>query len=234
MLLTFGHLIAPFWGPDDVTKRKIPEETFPTNYDKLKDMPSDLEAANLDAYLFNLVVKKSTISNAGMGLFAKIGMLKGTTIGYYWGKIFVADRLEAKVLNDRILQLHKYVSGEDGQKRSLFIVACRKCAAGYANDPRTIGKPANAYFEEYGSLDLGYQMVALILLDAVEAGEEIFADYGPMYHITSTPMSLITDGTSAVACNSNATPAEVATCEATDVASKQVSLVVRVVIGRDT
>ena len=211
-----------------MTNRKIPEETFPTNYDKLSVMPSDLEAANLDAALFNLVIKKSTIESAGKGLFAKIGMLKGTNIGYYWGKIFVADRLEAKVLNDRILQLDKFVIGDDGLKRNLFVVACRKCAAGYANDPRTIKTPANAYFEEYGSLDLGYQMVALILLDEVEAGEEIFADYGPMYHITSTPMSLITEGTSAVSCNNNATPAEVATCEATDVASKQVSLVVRV------
>jgi hypothetical protein len=165
VLLIFGHLISPFWGPDDVTKQKIPEETYPTTYDKLKVMPSDLEVANLDAASFNLVIKKSTIEHAGKGLFAKIGMLKGTIIGYYWGRIFVSDRLEAKVLSDRILQLDKYVIGEDGQKRSLFIVACRKCAAGYANDPRTIGKPANAYFEEYESLDLGYQMVALILLD---------------------------------------------------------------------
>ena len=83
-------------------------------------------------------------------------------------------------------------------------------------------KPSNAYFEEYGNLDLGYQMVALILLDEVESGEEIFADYGPMYHITSTPMSLITDE---ITTGDNGTPVDVAACgllsEGADTASKQ-------------
>jgi hypothetical protein len=186
-MLARGYVVLPGLGLDDVSKVDLPAEMFPTNYSELLACRSELEGAQKDAASYNMEIKKSTIEGAGLGLFAKIGMEKGTRIGYYWGKVLLAESLEARVLNDRILATKKYVIGEDRSRKYLHIVGCLRCAAGYANDPRTIQKKPNAQFLECGSVELGFQLVALILIDDVVAGEEVFADYGDMYTITSTP-----------------------------------------------
>jgi hypothetical protein len=193
VMLEGNYIILPGLAQDDVSGVAIPAEMFPTNFEELLACPSDLAGAQLDAAAYNLVIETSTIKGAGLGVFSRIGQNRGTIIGYYWGKVLVAESLEARVNNNRILATGKYVLGEDRKKRFLHIVGCLRCAAGYVNDPRTILKKPNAQFLEYDSLTYGFQMVALILLDDIACGEEIFASYGEMYNITSTPMAVLPD-----------------------------------------
>jgi len=120
----------------------------------------------------HLSVKKSTLPNAGKGLFTKVFIPKGTLIAEYKGKITT----------------WKDVKGDDGKNGYIFYVkryhvidalATRKPLARYANDARGltrikgitnncdyITKGLKAYIESKKN---------------IEQGSEIFVDYGPDY-----------------------------------------------------
>jgi SET domain-containing protein len=120
----------------------------------------------------HLYVKKSTLPNAGKGLFTKVSIPKGSLIVEYKGRITA----------------WKDVKDEDGKNGYIFYVKryhvidalpTRKPLARYANDARGltrikgitnncdyITKGLKAYIETKKS---------------IEAGSEIFVDYGPDY-----------------------------------------------------
>lgn len=187
MLLNQGQLFAfPEW-TSDLTKGDIPLECYPPNIHVLKQCKSELEGAIIDARGFNLEIRKSNITGADFGLFTTTEMKAGTIIGYYWGRIVVADDSEIEVYkrSDRILSLHKFQLGPNGRKRHLRIIGSKLCAASYANDPRTI-RPVhwpNAYFDERGTISLGYQLVPFILFEDVDAGKEVYVDYGSGFSV---------------------------------------------------
>lgn len=120
----------------------------------------------------HLYVKKSTLPNAGKGLFTKVFIPKGTLIVEYKGKITT----------------WKEVKDDDGKNAYIFYVKryhvidawpTKKPLARYANDARGltrikgvtnncdyITKGLKAYIESKKN---------------IEAGSEIFVDYGPDY-----------------------------------------------------
>lgn len=120
----------------------------------------------------HLYVKKSTLPNAGKGLFTKVFIPKGTLIVEYKGKITT----------------WKDVKDDDGKNGYIFYVKryhvidalpTKKPLARYANDARGltrikgitnncdyITKGLKAYIESKKN---------------IEAGSEIFVDYGPDY-----------------------------------------------------
>lgn len=120
----------------------------------------------------HLYVKKSTLPNAGKGLFTKVFIPKGTLIVEYKGKITT----------------WKEVKDDDGKNGYIFYVKryhvidalpTKKPLARYSNDARGltrikgitnncdyITKGLKAYIESKKN---------------IEAGSEIFVDYGPDY-----------------------------------------------------
>jgi len=120
----------------------------------------------------HLYVKKSTLPNAGKGLFTKVSIPKGALIVEYRGKVTT----------------WKDVKDDDGKNGYIFYVKryhvidalpTKKPLARYANDARGltrikgltnncdyITKGLKAYIESKRS---------------IEAGSEIFVDYGPDY-----------------------------------------------------
>lgn len=120
----------------------------------------------------HLYVKKSTLPNAGKGLFTRVPIPKGTLIVEYKGKITT----------------WKEVKDDDGKNGYIFYVKryhvidaypTKKPLARYANDARGltrvkgvtnncdyITKGLKAYIESKKN---------------IEAGSEIFVDYGPDY-----------------------------------------------------
>ena len=120
----------------------------------------------------NLYVKKSTLPNAGKGLFTKVFIPKGSLIVEYKGKITT----------------WKEVKDDDGKNGYIFYVKryhvidalpTKKPLARYANDARGltritgvtnncdyVTKKLKAYIESKKN---------------IPAGSEIFVDYGPDY-----------------------------------------------------
>jgi SET domain-containing protein len=120
----------------------------------------------------NLYVKKSTIPNAGKGLFTKVFIPKGTRIVEYKGKI----------------STWKDVQDDDGKNGYIFFVnrnhvidalPDKKALARYANDANGLvkikGIRNNAEYETEG------KKAYIISKKDIEAKSEIFVDYGDDY-----------------------------------------------------
>jgi SET domain-containing protein len=119
-----------------------------------------------------LVVKKSTIPNAGMGLFTKKFIPKGTHIVEYKGRI----------------STWKEVKDEDGKNAYIFYVnrnhvidgkPYKKAFARYANDARGLVKIKGVT----NNCDYVTQGTTAIIESKkdIPAGAEIFVDYGKDY-----------------------------------------------------
>jgi len=126
------------------------------------------EMALLEKYL---VVKKSTLSNAGKGLFTKKFIPKGTRIVEYRGRITTWKEAASSDSNGYIF----YV------KRDHVINAqpYKKAIARFANDAsglaREKGVTNNALYEQDGL------RVFITAKNEIPAGSEIFVDYGREY-----------------------------------------------------
>src|SRR5688572_4029776 len=120
----------------------------------------------------HLYVKKSTLPNAGKGLFTKVAIPKGELVVEYKGKVTT----------------WKDVKDDDGKNGYIFYVKryhvidalpTKKPLARYANDARGLtrikGITNNCDYVTKG-------LKAYIeTKKAIEAGSEIFVDYGPDY-----------------------------------------------------
>ncbi len=118
----------------------------------------------------NLIVKRSTLPNAGKGLFAKKKIPKGTRIVEYTGKITTWKEAETDD-NGEIYQVsYKHVIDARPFKNAL---------AKYANDARGItrikGLTNNAEYEEDGL------KVYIKAIKDIPAGAEILVGYGKDY-----------------------------------------------------
>lgn len=119
-----------------------------------------------------LVVKKSTLSGAGKGLFTKKTIVKGTRIVEYKGRISTWKEVN-------------HQKGENGYifyvKRNHVIDASpyRKALARFANDARGLSKMKgitnNSEYKEYGL------RVFIVATRDIPAGSEILVDYGKDY-----------------------------------------------------
>ena len=119
----------------------------------------------------DLEIKSSTISGAGKGLFTNTAIPKGTRIVEYKGTITTWEKVKDDPTNGYIyfLKAAYVIDGRDHPKS----------LARYANDAKGLtsarGKWNNAKFEADGL------RVYLVAIKDIEAGEEIFVDYGRKY-----------------------------------------------------
>jgi len=121
----------------------------------------------------NLVVKKSTLPDAGKGLFTKVFIPKGTRITEYKGKIMTWKDVEAHV-DDHI----GYVFWFSNQ----YVIDAwktKKGVAHYANDAKGLvrikGVRNNSVY------DTEKRRCYIVATRDIPAGSEIFVDYGDEY-----------------------------------------------------
>lgn len=121
----------------------------------------------------HLVVKKSTLPNAGKGLFTKVEIPKGTRITEYKGKIMTWKDVEAHV-DDHI----GYVFWFSNQ----YVIDAwktKKGVAHYANDAKGLSKLKGA--KNNSVYDTEKRRCYIVATRDIPAGSEIFVDYGDEY-----------------------------------------------------
>ena len=116
----------------------------------------------------DFVVKRSSIPKAGKGLFSKVTILPGDTIGRY----------EGKILTDRQANSEPYVN-------SLYLVwVCKDCwiwgEGSYANYARYINHDDQRPNAELITSSR-WKKARLAALRLIRPGDEIFFDYGESY-----------------------------------------------------
>jgi len=134
-------------------------------------------------YKKRIVVKKSNIKNAGLGVFANMFLEKGTFLGYYKGKVYQADNLTDKELDflDESAyvmaiygdkgddeQITKYVDSSDTNKHVSNWTR-------YINGAKYKKDTPNVQFTQKIS------RIHIEVLRDIEKGEELIVDYGPEY-----------------------------------------------------
>ncbi|HYO21776.1 MAG TPA: SET domain-containing protein-lysine N-methyltransferase [Flavisolibacter sp.] len=118
-----------------------------------------------------LEIKESTIPGAGKGLFTKTAISKGTKIVEYKGTITTWNAVRRDATNAYIYYVKpNYVIDARDHPKSL---------ARYVNDAKglvkTKGRTNNAKFSKDGL------RVFVVAIKDIEAGEEIFVEYGKGY-----------------------------------------------------
>ncbi len=121
-----------------------------------------------------LHVKKSSLPNAGKGLFTDKAIKKGTKIIEYKGEIIDWKEYEKRVAEDKDGYLF-YIN----KTRCIDAFATPQHKARYANDAeglsRVKGLKNNSSYEIFG--DQCY----IVAERNIEAGEEVFVDYSKEY-----------------------------------------------------
>ena len=119
-----------------------------------------------------LYIRKSTLPDAGLGLFTKKFIPKGTRIAEYKGKISGWKDLEEKEWRNGYLF---YVS----RNHVINARPYKNSLARYANDARGLqrikGRPNNSHYATAG------WRVFIETKKNIDAGSEIFVDYGRDY-----------------------------------------------------
>ena len=126
-----------------------------------------------------LVVRKSRVPGAGLGLYATKSFSKGTIVCCYTGKEYrtkEAIRLEDKSYLMR-LGPQTYVDAKDDQT----------IAARYINDCRN----KRLYNVVFNKLETEKRADVIALRD-IEEDEELFVDYGKWYWLFKSPSKLET------------------------------------------
>jgi hypothetical protein len=125
-----------------------------------------------------LVVKPSTLPDAGRGLFANQDFAKGQRITEYCGELIdhkqaLALRAEGKAQYVRVVEAqHSYIDGvKDPSKIS---------SAGWASMANDSEKP-NAVFDRVWEKSTARYRVFIKAKRAIANGEEIFVSYGKGY-----------------------------------------------------
>lgn len=159
---------------------------------------------------YGTCVRKSSIPQAGEGLFTSRAMKKGDILGWYHGTIVYRSLQDGKTnigrlygkgcLSCSVERFKRYamrLSVTEAQfgnftGRKLFLVPPAYCSASMINDPRTnrnevndTRRSANVEFREEPfttpeSLTDPF-LCQLVALRDLNAGEEIFGDYGLGY-----------------------------------------------------
>lgn len=165
---------------------------------------------NVDCLQYGTCVRKSSIPHAGEGLFTSRAIKKGGVLGWYHGTIVYRSLQDGKnnlgrlygkgclsCSVDRFKRFAMRVSVAEAQfgewaGRKLFVVPPSYCSASMINDPRTTQneasdtrRSANVEFREEPfttpeSLTDPF-LCQLVAIRDLDAGEEIFGDYGLDY-----------------------------------------------------
>lgn len=117
-----------------------------------------------------ITIKKSSIPNAGKGVFATIDIPKGTTIGEYIGKIYTGRDME-NTSGDYLFSVRikgkdiKIIDGKN-KKESSWVR--------FVNSPLKF-EDGNAHFYQYS------KRIFLKTKENIKKGDEILAYYGDDY-----------------------------------------------------
>ena len=118
------------------------------------------------------VVKKSTIPNAGNGLFAENNFKKNDFIDFYTGEI-IYDKEKLQQDNDYLFFNDKenfYIDGKSGNKVKYI---------NHNNDSNL----RNCAYKYYMLPDINILYPIVVCIEDVNEGEEFFCDYGQYYKI---------------------------------------------------
>lgn len=121
--------------------------------------------------LLGMVVKKSTIPNAGYGLFATRAFKKEEIIDLYEGRVIKSKR-EGDELEKKNLATY-FMESRNGD--IIDSIETDSCYCRFANEPVLI-KDINCYFDTKGP-----RVVCMRAYRDIEPGEELFAHYGDCY-----------------------------------------------------
>lgn len=127
--------------------------------------------------LKHVVIKKSTIPQAGMGAYAKHDMEKFTVLGKYAGKRITAEEFDEKYetmddsayvwsLEDSNDEIIGYIDGKDPKQ---------------SNWLRYVNCPSKKRQENVKAIQQDYDIV-YYTLRKIRAGEELFVYYGDEYY----------------------------------------------------
>lgn len=127
---------------------------------KTKRKPQILTAADFE-------IKNSTVKGIGKGLFAKVDIHRGDTIGYYEGKVLDDEEAERPRYANSAYLLYvckdHYILGEGSQ-------------ANYTRYINHSNRPNVEMINSYRWKTCRFQA-----LKRIRAGEEVFLHYGPDY-----------------------------------------------------
>jgi DNA methylase len=188
----------------------VPLEHWPEDVLRTLEALDCVVLRNIDCLHYGTCVRKSSIPQAGEGLFTSKAMKKGDVLGWYHGTIVYRSlqdrntnpgRLYGKgCLSCSVNRFKRYAMGvtaADAQfgnftGRKLFVVPPIYCSASMINDPRRTRneasdtrRSANVEFREEPFTTLESLtdpfLCQLVALRDIDAGEEIFGDYGAGY-----------------------------------------------------
>lgn len=121
-----------------------------------------------------LEVKESQIPNSGKGLFLCTNKKKGELIALFRGEVLSYEAAEKRALKN---EDGYFINMSNGTILDSMHI---ECFAKYANDAHGIGKSlfrSNAEIQLSGNPDIVY----LMAIRDIHAGEEIFTSYGRKY-----------------------------------------------------
>lgn len=121
-----------------------------------------------------LVVKKSTLPNAGKGLFTKRDIKKGERIIEYLGEIITEKELDKRAEND-IYGYAFYIS----PKKCIDAYYTPEALARYANDAAGLSRVPG--LRNNSVYDIWKNRGWIQATRNIKAGEEIFVSYGASY-----------------------------------------------------
>lgn len=126
---------------------------------------------------FNLVVKESTIPNAGLGLFTKDDIPKDSIIGYYTGDIKHNEQVPSHPGYMFEINESYYIDGGTNPRSLMsmlndarFSIYSNNCEFGLNFNPLTIAP--NGFHE---------QLVKVVAIRHIYSNEELFISYGADY-----------------------------------------------------
>ena len=130
-------------------------------------------------YKRRIVIRRSNIKNAGLGVFANTFLKKGMILGYYKGRVYDAYNLKKEefALLDKsayVMAIYKdnemisYIDSSDANKS-------RSNWTRYINGSKSKKQKPNVTFTQKIS------RVYIETLRDIKTGEELIVDYGPEY-----------------------------------------------------
>lgn len=121
-----------------------------------------------------LLVKESQIPDAGKGLFLRTDKKKGELVALFRGEVLTYEEAELRAAKK---EDGYFINMSNGTILDSMHV---ECFAKYANDAHGLGKSkfrTNSEIQLSGSPDIVY----LIAMRDIRAGEEVFTSYGRKY-----------------------------------------------------
>ena len=126
-----------------------------------------------------VVVKKSNIKNAGLGVFANMFLEKGTFLGYYKGKVYQAHNLTDKELDllDESAYVMAICEGEGEDEQIIKYVDSSDINKHVSNWTRYIN--GAKYKKDKPNVEFTQKISRMHIktLRDIEKGEELFSKY---------------------------------------------------------